>query len=89
MATHPILNHLCFTMFSRQHYIRIAENLSDNREVHPKTIEIMIWSFKCDNPRFDENRFLTHFYKQYFINHDFEYCWQLGEDDPKLHVPHA
>lgn len=89
MATHPILNHLCFIMFSRQHYQRIAENLADNREVHPKTLEIMVWSFKCDNSRFDENRFLEYFYAEYFESHGFHYPWELGEDDPKLSIHHA
>jgi len=89
VATHPILNHLAYTMFSRQHYQRIAENLADNREVHPKTLEIMVWSFKCDNSRFDENRFLEYFYAEYFESHGFHYPWELGEDDPKLSIHHA
>jgi len=87
VATRPILYHLGSIMFSRQHYQRIAENLADNREVHPRTIEIIIWSFKCDNPRFDEGRFLDYFYAEYAESHGFQYPWILGEDNPKLTIP--
>jgi len=80
VATHPILNHLCFIMFSRQHYRRIAENLADNAEVHPRTIEIIIWSFKCDNPRFDAWRFVEYFQTEYLDSHGFEYPFEVGTE---------
>jgi hypothetical protein len=67
-------------MFSRQHYRRIAENLADNREVHPRTIEIIIWSFKCDNSRFEAGRFVEYFRKEYFESHGFEYPHEVGTE---------
>ena len=80
MATRPILYHLGSIMFSRQHYQRIAENLADNREVHPRTIEIIIWSFKCDNSRFDAGRFVEYFRNEYLQSHGFEYPYEVGTE---------
>ena len=53
--------------FSRRHYVAIASALrrghavhfadDPQREMSELILENLIWTFKIDNPRFDESRF--------------------------------